>query len=291
VPLNHISEQQAKLEVINSSLSEFSCLGFEYGYSLADPNTLVMWEAQFGDFANNAQVMFDQFLTSSEFKWHRLSGLVILLPHGYEGQGPEHSSARLERFLQACAADNIQVCNCTTAGQYFHLLRRQILRSFRKPLIIMSPKSMLRLPDASSNISEITEGAFKKVIFDSELVSKDIKKVVFCSGKVYYDIKKGLEDSDKKDIALVRVEQLYPFPAVELEYVLNHFSNAKKYVWAQEEPRNQGAWLFIRDRLEPLLPKSLRLEYVGRNESPSPAAGHMKVHIKEHEKLVSDAIA
>lgn len=290
VPLNHISEKQAKLEVINSSLSEFSCLGFEYGYSLADPNSLVIWEAQFGDFANNAQVMFDQFLFSSEYKWHRHSGLVILLPHGYEGQGPEHSSARLERFLQACAADNIQVANCTTAAQYFHLLRRQILRNFRKPLIIMTPKSMLRLPEACSNISEITEGAFRKVIFDNDLDPKNIRKIIFCSGKVYYDIKKAMDAESVKDIALVRVEQLYPFPEKDLTAVLDHFKTAKEYVWAQEEPRNQGAWLFLRDRLEPLLPKSKRLSYVGRVESPSPAAGHMKVHAKELEKLLKEAL-
>ncbi len=289
VPLNHISPTQARFEVINSSLSEFSCLGFEYGYSLADPNSLVIWEAQFGDFANNAQVIFDQFLTSSEFKWHRLSGLVVLLPHGYEGQGPEHSSARLERFLQACAEDNIQVCNCTTSAQYFHLLRRQILRNFRKPLIIMTPKSMLRLPEACSNISEVTEGAFRKLIYDSEADSTSIDTVIFCSGKVYYDIQKGIQETGKKNITLIRLEQLYPFPEKEMKEALNHFQNAKKYVWAQEEPRNQGAWFFIREKIESLI--SSRLEYVGRAESPSPAAGHMKVHAKEQAKLIADALA
>jgi 2-oxoglutarate dehydrogenase E1 component len=292
-PLNHISEtQKAKLEVINSSLSEFSCLGFEYGYSLANPNSLVIWEAQFGDFANNAQVMFDQFLTSSEHKWHRLSGLVVLLPHGYEGQGPEHSSARLERFLQLCAGDNIQVCNCTTAGQYFHLLRRQILRNFRKPLIIMSPKSMLRLPEACSNISEITSGAFKKIIFDRENPKPEsVTKILFCSGKVYYDLLKGLEESGKKNIAVVRVEQLYPFPEKEMKQALEFYGKAKKFVWVQEEPKNQGSWHFIRDRIEGLLPDSVRLGYAGRSESPSPAAGHLKVHNKEQAKLVQEALS
>lgn len=291
-PLNHISTKQAKIEVINSSLSEFSCLGFEYGFSLADPNSLVIWEAQFGDFANNAQVMFDQFLTSSEFKWHRLSGLVVLLPHGYEGQGPEHSSARLERFLQLCAGDNIQVANCTTAAQYFHLLRRQILRSFRKPLIIMSPKSMLRLPDASSNISEITSGAFKKIIYDVEAIKPaKIQKLVFCSGKVYYDLKKGLEESKNDSIAIIRVEQLYPFPDKEIKEAIGIFSNAKSFVWAQEEPKNQGSWHFLQDRLESLLPNNSRLGYAGRKESASPAAGHLKIHNKEQADLVKEALS
>lgn len=290
-PLNYISDKQAKIDVINSSLSEYACLGYEYGYSLADPNSLVMWEAQFGDFANTAQVIIDQFLTSSEYKWHRHSGLVVVLPHGYEGQGPEHSSARLERFLQLCAADNIQVANCTTAGQYFHLLRRQILRNFRKPLIIMSPKSMLRLPEACSNISEITTGAFKKVIYDQNLKADKIKKVLFCSGKVYYDVIKGIQDANRDDIAIVRVEQLYPFPEKELNEAINFFGKAKSYGWVQEEPRNQGAWLFLRDRLEPLLPNNVRLNYAGRKESPSPAAGHMKIHAKEQAQLVKDALA
>ncbi|NCN08435.1 MAG: 2-oxoglutarate dehydrogenase E1 component [Leptospira sp.] len=291
-PLNHISNKQAKIDVINSSLSEFSCLGFEYGFSLADPNSLVIWEAQFGDFANNAQVMFDQFLTSSEFKWHRLSGLVVLLPHGYEGQGPEHSSARLERFLQLCAGDNIQVANCTTAAQYFHILRRQILRSFRKPLIIMSPKSMLRLPDASSNISEITAGAFKKIIYDVETVKPEkIQKLVFCSGKVYYDLKKGLDESKKDSIAIIRLEQLYPFPEKEIKEALSIYSKAKSFVWSQEEPRNQGSWHFLQDRLEALLPNNSRLGYAGRKESASPAAGHLKVHNKEQADLVKEAIS
>jgi 2-oxoglutarate dehydrogenase E1 component len=290
--LNHISSSQAKIDVINSSLSEFSCLGFEYGFSLADPNTLVIWEAQFGDFANNAQVIFDQFLTSSEFKWHRLSGLVVLLPHGYEGQGPEHSSARLERFLQLCAGDNIQVANCTTPAQYFHLLRRQILRSFRKPLIVMSPKSMLRLPEASSNISEITSGAFKKVIYNSDSVKPEkIQKLLFCSGKVYYDLVKGIAESKKDDITIVRVEQLYPFPDKELKEALDYFPKAKSFVWVQEEPKNQGSWHFIRDRLESLLPNNSRLGYAGRKESASPAAGHLKVHNKEQIELVKEALS
>lgn len=290
--LNHISSSQAKIDVINSSLSEFSCLGFEYGFSLADPNTLVIWEAQFGDFANNAQVIFDQFLTSSEFKWHRLSGLVVLLPHGYEGQGPEHSSARLERFLQLCAGDNIQVANCTTPAQYFHLLRRQILRSFRKPLIVMSPKSMLRLPEASSNISEITSGAFKKVIYNSDSVKPEkIQKLLFCSGKVYYDLVKGIAESKKDDITIVRVEQLYPFPDKELKEALDYFPKAKSFVWVQEEPKNQGSWHFIRDRLESILPNNSRLGYAGRKESASPAAGHLKVHNKEQIELVKEALS
>ncbi|WCL50615.1 2-oxoglutarate dehydrogenase E1 component [Leptospira sp. GIMC2001] len=291
-PLNHISSNQAKIEVINSSLSEFSCLGFEYGYSLADPNSLIIWEAQFGDFANNAQVIFDQFLTSSEYKWHRLSGLVVLLPHGYEGQGPEHSSARLERFLQLCAGDNIQVCNCTSSAQYFHLLRRQILRSFRKPLIIMSPKSLLRHPDAGSSLSDITTGAFRKIVYDFEMKKPDkIKKVLFCSGKVCYDLQRGMTEAKRDDVAIVRVEQLYPFPEKELREAIALFSNAKSYVWVQEEPKNQGSWHFIRDRLENLILDNLRLGYAGRKESPSPAAGHLKIHNKEQLELVAEALA
>jgi 2-oxoglutarate dehydrogenase E1 component len=291
-PLNFISATQAKIEVVNSSLSEFSVLGYEYGYSLSDPNSLVIWEAQFGDFANNAQVIFDQFITSSEYKWHRHSGIVLLLPHGYEGQGPEHSSARLERFLQLCAMDNIQVCNCTTAAQYFHLLRRQVLRNFRKPLVLMSPKSLLRHANASSTLEEITTGTFQKAIWDKNISTpKNIEKIIFCSGKVYYDLKDGVEKEKKEGkILLVRLEQLYPFPKEEIQEIFSKYSSAKHYVWAQEEPRNQGAWFFIREKFESVLPAKASLTYAGRKESPSPAAGLMKIHQKEQLELVAEAI-
>lgn len=289
IPLNHISPSQAKLQVVNSSLSEFSCLGFEYGYSLANPDCLTIWEAQFGDFVNNAQVIIDQFISSSEYKWHRHSGLVMLLPHGYEGQGPEHSSARLERFLQLCALDNIQVCNLTTPAQYFHLLRRQILQNFRKPLIIMSPKSLLRLPEAGSKLSDFTSGAFQKVIFEKEN-AKNIRKVLFSTGKVYYDLKSGIEKAKKTDVALVRIEQIYPFASEQISEAIATFANAKEFVWVQEEPKNQGAWPFIHDRIGEVLPKGKTLQYAGRKESPSPAAGFMKIHQAEQKALVDEAI-
>ncbi|TGL64903.1 2-oxoglutarate dehydrogenase E1 component [Leptospira sarikeiensis] len=290
VGLNHISEKQAKAEVVNSSLSEFSVLGFEYGYSLSDPSALVLWEAQFGDFANNTQVIFDQFLSSSEVKWQRMSGLVVLLPHGYEGQGPEHSSGRIERFLQLCADNNMQVANCTNAAQYFHLLRRQILRNFRKPLIIFTPKSLLRFPGALSPIDDLLKGAFKEVLPDSgDLKADKVEKVVFSFGKVYYDLLKYREENKVQNTALIRMEQVYPFPAKEVQEILKTYKNAKTFVWCQEEPKNQGAWTFVRDRLEETLPASAKLKYAGRKESASPAAGHMKVHTQEQEQLVADA--
>ncbi|TGL35297.1 2-oxoglutarate dehydrogenase E1 component [Leptospira koniambonensis] len=290
IGLNHISEKQARAEVVNSSLSEFSVLGFEYGYSLSDPSALVLWEAQFGDFANNTQVIFDQFLSSSEVKWQRMSGLVILLPHGYEGQGPEHSSGRIERFLQLCADNNMQVANCTNAAQYFHLLRRQILRNFRKPLIIFTPKSLLRFPEALSPIDDLLKGAFREVLPDqAEIKADKVEKVVFSFGKVYYDLLKYREENKIQNTALIRVEQVYPFPAKEIQEVLKTYKNAKTFVWCQEEPKNQGAWTFVRERFEDLLPSGTKLIYAGRKESASPAAGHMKVHTKEQEQLVSDA--
>ncbi|MGJ4784591.1 2-oxoglutarate dehydrogenase E1 component [Leptospira interrogans] len=290
IPLNHISSKQAKAEIINSSLSEFSVLGFEYGYSLSDPNALVMWEAQFGDFANSAQVIFDQFISSSEVKWQRLSGLIMLLPHGYEGQGPEHSSARLERFLQLCALDNMQVCNLTTAAQYFHLLRRQMLRNYRKPLVIVTPKSLLRFPASLSPVEDILQGAFREILIDDSGSKPDkIEKVVFSAGKVYYDLMKYKDENKIKNVALVRVEQIYPFPAKEIQSSLKTFKNAKQFVWCQEEPKNQGAWFFVRERIEELLPGNARLVYAGRHESPSPAAGHMKLHLQEQDQLVLDA--
>lgn len=288
-PIAHISDKQGDVEIINSSLSEYAVVGFEYGYSLADPASLVIWEAQFGDFANTAQVIFDQFISSSEIKWQRMSGLVVLLPHGYEGQGPEHSSARLERYLQLCAENNIQVANCTTPAQYFHLLRRQLLRKFRKPLIIMTPKSLLRHPMAISNTSELIEGGFQEVLPESsKLIGPDAKKLIFCSGKVYYDLIEQREKLKADHVAIARVEQLYPFPEAKIREVVSAYKSAEVY-WVQEEPQNQGAWFFMLDNFSSILDKPLK--YVGRKKSASPAAGQVKVHMKEQDALVKEALS
>ncbi|MCA1775906.1 MAG: 2-oxoglutarate dehydrogenase E1 component [Loktanella sp.] len=302
-PLNHIRDGQAQYEGIDSMLSEYAVLGFEYGYSLAEPNALVMWEAQFGDFANGAQIMFDQFISSGESKWLRMSGLVMLLPHGFEGQGPEHSSARLERFLQMCGNDNWIVANCTTPANYFHLLRRQLHRDFRKPLVLMTPKSLLRHKMAVSRTEEFTTGSsFHRVLWDdaeygnsdTKLVSDDkIKRVVMCSGKVYFDL---LEERDARgidDIYLMRFEQFYPFPAQSAVKELERFKNAEM-IWCQEEPRNQGGWTFIEPNLEWVLTRikatHTRPRYVGRNPSASPATGLASQHKAQQAALVNDAL-
>jgi len=302
-PLNHIREGQAQYEVIDSMLSEYAVLGFEYGYSLAEPNALVMWEAQFGDFANGAQIMFDQFISSGERKWLRMSGLVMLLPHGFEGQGPEHSSARLERFLQLCAEDNWIVANCTTPANYFHILRRQIHRDYRKPLVLMTPKSLLRHKMAVSKAEEMTTGSsFHRVLWDdaqygnsdTQLVADDkIKRVVMCSGKVYYDL---LEERDARgidDVYLMRLEQFYPFPALSLMKELERFKGAEM-VWCQEEPKNQGAWSFIEPNIEWVLnrigAKHTRPVYAGRAASASPATGLASQHKAQQAALVNDAL-
>ena len=302
-PLNNIKEGQARYEVIDSMLSEYAVLGFEYGYSLAEPNALVMWEAQFGDFANGAQIMFDQFISSGESKWLRMSGLIMLLPHGFEGQGPEHSSARLERFLQQCAQDNWIVANCSTPANYFHILRRQIHRSFRKPLVLMTPKSLLRHKLCISETSDFVEGSsFHRVLWDdaqkgnsdTELQADDkIRRVVMCSGKVYFDL---LEERDARgidDIYLLRVEQFYPFPAMALLKELERFANAE-VIWCQEEPKNQGAWSFIEPNLEWVLQRlnsiSKRPRYVGRPASASVATGLASQHKAQQAALVNDAL-
>ncbi|WP_299968258.1 2-oxoglutarate dehydrogenase E1 component [uncultured Roseobacter sp.] len=302
-PLNHIKEGQAHYEVIDSMLSEYAVLGFEYGYSMAEPNALTLWEAQFGDFANGAQIMFDQFISSGESKWLRMSGLVCLLPHGFEGQGPEHSSARLERFLQMCGQDNWIVANCTTPANYFHLLRRQIHRSFRKPLILMTPKSLLRHKMAVSTAKEFTTGSsFHRLVWDDAqqgnsdtklLEDKKIKRVVMCSGKVYYDL---LEERDARgidDIYLLRVEQFYPFPAQSAVKELERFKQAE-VVWCQEEPKNQGAWTFIEPNIEWVLgrikAKHPRPRYIGRATSASPATGLASMHKSQQAALVDDAL-
>jgi 2-oxoglutarate dehydrogenase E1 component len=305
-PLNHIlKDQKVKLEVINSMLSEEAVLGFEYGYSLAEPNTLVLWEAQFGDFANGAQVVIDQFISSGERKWLRMSGLVMLLPHGYEGQGPEHSSARLERYLQLCAEDNMQVANCTTPANYFHILRRQIRRDFRKPLVLMTPKSLLRHKRATSRLEELAEGtAFHRVLYDDAQMLADaeiklapdaqIKRLILCSGKVYFDLYEDRIRRGINDVYLMRVEQLYPFPHKALVSEIGRFPEAD-VVWCQEEPQNMGAWSFVQPNIEWVLnyvnAKSKRPVYAGRPSSASTATGLMSRHQKELKCFLDDAFA
>jgi 2-oxoglutarate dehydrogenase E1 component len=306
IPLNHIRPGQAYYEVIDSALSEEAVLGYEYGYSTADPSTLVMWEAQFGDFANGAQVVVDQFISSAQSKWLRMSGLVMLLPHGYEGQGPEHSSARLERYLQSCAEDNMQVANCTTPANYFHILRRQIHRPFRKPLILMTPKSLLRHKKAVSSLADLAEGSsFHRILHDDGQTHPDragltvkpdaeIKRVVLCSGKVYYDLLDAREKAGRDDIYLLRLEQFYPWPMQSMRKELARFPNAE-LIWCQEEPKNMGGWTFVDPWIELTLERSetkmKRARYVGRQASASTAAGLMSRHLKELNTFLAEALA
>ncbi|MEM7408194.1 MAG: 2-oxoglutarate dehydrogenase E1 component, partial [Pseudomonadota bacterium] len=293
-PLRHLYDGQPSFRVINSLLSEEAVLAFEYGYSTAEPGTLVIWEAQFGDFANGAQVVIDQFLSSSESKWGRYCGLMMLLPHGYEGQGPEHSSARLERYLQLCAEDNIQVCVPTTPAQMFHMTRRQMLRHFRKPLIVMSPKSLLRHRLAVSTREELANGGFQVVIDDVDTPEAGaVQRLVMCSGKVYYDLLEKRRELNLEHVALVRVEQLYPFPRAAIQAMLDKYANATDVVWCQEEPRNQGTWFFMLSRrhLAGMVGDNRRLHYAGREYSASPAAGYLNVHLEQQRQLVSDALA
>ncbi|NDF11394.1 MAG: 2-oxoglutarate dehydrogenase E1 component [Proteobacteria bacterium] len=295
-PLKNLDPKQARFEVYDSNLSEFAVLGFEYGYSLAEPNSLTLWEAQFGDFVNGAQVIIDQFISSGESKWLRMSGLCMLLPHGYEGQGPEHSSARLERFLQSCAEDNMQVVNITTPANYFHALRRQIVRKFRKPMIVMSPKSLLRHKLAQSTLSEFEKGnSFKRIIGETQkLVAGDkVRKVIYCSGKVYYDLFEEREKRGINDIAIVRIEQLYPFSDAEVAEEAKKYKNAE-VIWCQEEPKNMGAWTFINPLIEEALieakHKNARPRYVGRPAAASPAVGYMKMHTEQLNAFLNDAL-
>ncbi len=297
VPLNNIREGQARIEIFNSLLSEQGVLGFEYGYTLADPTTLVLWEAQFGDFANGAQVIIDQFLASGETKWLRMSGLTLLLPHGYEGQGPEHSSARLERYLQLCAERNMTVANLTTPANYFHALRRQLKRNFRKPLVIMTPKSLLRHKLAVSSLADFTEGSqFQHVIDEIDTIGprEQVKRVVLCTGKVYYDLLQERRDKKVQDVAIVRLEQIYPFPMKSLTPVLKSYPNAE-LIWCQEEPENMGAWNFVDRKLERTLGamghSCARPGYVGRDAAASPATGLAKVHAAQQAALVASALA
>jgi 2-oxoglutarate dehydrogenase E1 component len=304
IPFNHVREQQARFEVVNSMLSEEAVLGFEYGYTLAEPNALTLWEAQFGDFANGAQVVFDQFISSGERKWLRMSGLVCLLPHGYEGQGPEHSSARLERYLQMCAEDNMQVANCTTPANYFHILRRQLKRDIRKPLILMTPKSLLRHKSAVSRLAEIgPDTFFHRLLWDDaqlspgekiKLVADDkIRRVVMCSGKVYYDLYEEREKRGVDDVYLLRVEQLYPVPLKALVQELGRFKNAQ-FMWCQEEPRNMGAYSFLEPYLEWVLDqigsKSRKPIYAGRPAAAATAVGQMSKHLAQLKAFLNEAL-
>jgi 2-oxoglutarate dehydrogenase E1 component len=289
-PLENIAENQAPFVVIDSILSEEAVLGFEYGYASNDPNTMVIWEAQFGDFANGAQVVIDQFIASGEVKWGRVNGLTLLLPHGYEGQGPEHSSARLERFMQLSADTNMQVVQPTTASQIFHVLRRQMVRNLRKPLIIMTPKSLLRNKDATSPVSDFTQGAFRTVIGEhKELKADKVRRVVACSGKVYYDLAHRRDDKGADDVAIIRVEQLYPFPHKAFAAELKKYPNATEIVWTQDEPQNQGAWFFVQHYIHENMLDGQRLGYSGRAASASPAVGYSHLHQEQQKALVDGA--
>jgi 2-oxoglutarate dehydrogenase E1 component len=291
VPLEHVAEGQAPFRVIDSLLSEEAVLGFEYGYASAEPNTLVIWEAQFGDFVNGAQVLIDQFIASGEVKWGRANGLTLLLPHGYEGQGPEHSSARLERFMQLAADNNMQVCQPTSAGQIFHLLRRQMVRMFRKPLIIMTPKSLLRAKDAGSPLTEFTKGEFHTVIGPqrAEVEADKVKRIIVCSGKVAYDLLRRREEKKSYDVAILRVEQLYPFPHKSFAAEIKRFPNATELVWCQDEPQNQGAWFFVQHLIHENMLEGQRLGYAGRPASASPAVGYAHLHQEQQKALIDQA--
>ena len=302
IPLNNISKKQKNFEVVDSFLSELAVLGFEYGYSLVEPNTLTLWEAQFGDFANGAQVVIDQFIASGERKWSRASGLVMLLPHGYEGQGPEHSSARLERFLQLCSNDNMQVMNCTTPANYFHALRRQMHRDFRKPLIIMTPKSLLRHKYCVSNLDDFNKkNSFHRVLWDHAIDPKskgfiklkkttEIKKVILCSGKIYFDLLEAREKQKRDDIVFYRIEQLYPFPAKSLVKELKPYAKNAKFYWCQEEPKNMGAWFSVRDyiqwTLDSIRANNKEVSYIGRMPDASPATGYVKRHNSQQQEIL-----
>ena len=304
IPLNNINNKQQKFEIIDSLLSELAVLGFEFGYSLSEPETLVLWEAQFGDFANGAQVIIDQFISSGESKWGRASGLVMLLPHGYEGQGPEHSSARLERFLQLCAGENMQVVNCTTPSNYFHALRRQMHRDFRKPLIVMTPKSLLRHKHCVSKLDEFTsKKTFHRILNDDAYVEgsgliklknyNEIKKVVMCSGKIYYDLIQGRENNKNDEVVFIRLEQLYPFPAKTLANLLKKYENAE-FIWCQEEPKNMGAWNTVRNYIDRTLEiiyfTKDKVKFIGRKASSSTATGNLNKHLAQQKEILEKVL-
>ncbi len=288
IPLANLAPDQGRFSVYDSPLSEYSILGFEYGHALGQPRSLVMWEAQYGDFSNGGQVIIDNYVAAGEAKWGTISAIVLLLPHGFEGQGPEHSSAHLERFLMLCARNNIQVCNCTTPAQYFHLLRRQVKRSFRKPLIVMTPKSLLRHPRALSPLSDLSRGEFQEVLEDPARPAKP-RRLILCSGKIFYDLLKAREDGGDPSTAIVRVEQLYPFPAQILAGILEGYRSVRDRLWVQEEPRNRGAWMFMSERFARELP-GVPLSYVGREEAASPATGSHQVHTREQAEIMAEAL-
>ena len=290
VPLQHICDSQSRFLVIDSLLSEEAVLAFEYGYATTDPESLCVWEAQYGDFANVAQVVIDQFITSGEAKWGRLCGLTLLLPHGYEGQGPEHSSARLERFLQLCVDHNIQVCNPTTPAQFFHLLRRQMVRRVRRPLIVMSPKSLLRHKQAVSSMDELASGKFHPVIGEpADADTGRITRLVMCSGRVYYDLLEQRQASQLDHVALIRIEQLYPFPWRLLRAELARYPGVREFIWCQEEPQNQGAWYSTRHKFEELIGEENKLVYTGRVALSAPAVGYASLHVQQQIELVNKA--
>ena len=282
VLLNNISKDQGNFNIYNSSLSEYGVMGYEYGYALTSPNTLCIWEAQFGDFSNGAQIMIDQYLSAAEDKWKLQNGLVLLLPHGYEGQGAEHSSGRMERYLQLCAKDNMYVANCTTPANMFHVLRRQMVTTFRKPLIVFTPKSLLRHPKAVSEIDEFSSGKFLPLIDQNMFDSAQIQKVVFCSGKFYYDLLSFLETNHISDVALIRLEQLFPLPVKEIDAIIKKYSKAKDIVWAQEEPRNMGAW----SHLLLHLPLAMNFRVASRRFYGSPASGSSTRSAKRHQQVI-----
>ncbi|MDJ0699285.1 MAG: 2-oxoglutarate dehydrogenase E1 component, partial [Woeseiaceae bacterium] len=291
-PLRHLNEQRRNdFRVIDSLLSEEAVMAFEYGFATTEPNTLCIWEGQFGDFANGAQVVIDQFISSGEAKWGRLCGITLFLPHGYEGQGPEHSSARLERFLQLCAEHNMQVCVPSTPAQMFHMLRRQMKRSFRKPLIVMTPKSLLRHRMSVSPITELSSGEFQLIIPETaDIKPEDTKRLVFCSGKVYFELLEAREVHGIDDVAIVRIEQLYPFPIPEFAAFIDKYSHVKDVVWCQEEPLNQGAWYQIRHRLQEPLGDHQQLYYAGRPGAAAPASGIFKLHVQQQQALIEAAL-
>jgi 2-oxoglutarate dehydrogenase E1 component len=288
--MQHLDEAVASFEIHNSPLSEYACVGFEYGYSAAAPEALVLWEAQFGDFVNGAQIVVDQFISAGLSKWGETSRLTLLLPHGYEGNGPEHSSARLERFLQLAAQENIRIANCTTSAQYFHLIRRQALDATARPLVVMTPKGLLRLKQASSTIADLSEGAFQPLLDDPNVDREQTTRLVLCSGKVYYDIVGHERHGEAEGVAVARLEQLYPFPVPQAAELLRGYPNLRELVWVQEEPQNMGPFRAIRHRLEEAKPDDVPLMYVGRPWRASPSEGYPTAHLREQDRIVRAAL-